>query len=222
MFLVADTRHIAVMGAALLVSGAAWLAYFASISAAGQMAVPDWVRARGLSMVMLVIMGSAAAGAPLWGRLVDVAGLSQALMLAGAGLGLAMFVVARFRLEENDHVDLTPSLHWPTPEYAEGINPDRGPVMVTVEYVINKENEPEFLSLAQELQRLRRRDGAFFWEMFRRATADDHFVEMFMVDSWLEHLRQHQRVTVADKLLQDRIGALHAAKAPPEIHHYIA
>ncbi|HEY7840868.1 MAG TPA: MFS transporter [Gammaproteobacteria bacterium] len=222
MFLVADTRHIAVMGAALLVSGAAWLAYFASISAAGQMAVPDWVRARGLSMVMLVIMGSAAAGAPLWGRLVDVAGLSQALMLAGAGLGLSMFVVARFRLEENDHVDLTPSLHWPTPEYADGINPDRGPVMVTVEYVINKENEPEFLSLARELQRLRRRDGAFFWEMFRRATADDHFVEMFMVDSWLEHLRQHQRVTVADKLLQDRIGALHAAKAPPEIHHYIA
>jgi hypothetical protein len=133
-----------------------------------------------------------------------------------------MLLVSRFRLEENDHVDLTPSLHWPVPEYAQGINPDRGPVMVTVEYVINKENEAEFLSLAEELQRLRRRDGAFFWEMLRRATASNHFVEMFMVDSWLEHLRQHQRVTVADKSLQDRIQALHAGPAAPEIHHYIA
>lgn len=222
MFLVADTTHVLVMGAALLLAGAAWLAYFASISAAGQLAVPDWVRARGLSMVMLVIMGAAAAGAPLWGRIADTAGLSEALLTAGAGLAVAMLLVSRFRLEENDHVDLTPSLHWPVPEYAQGINPDRGPVMVTVEYVINKENEAEFLSLAEELQRLRRRDGAFFWEMLRRATASNHFVEMFMVDSWLEHLRQHQRVTVADKSLQDRIQALHAGPAAPEIHHYIA
>ena len=94
--------------------------------------------------------------------------------------------------------------------------------MVTVEYVINKENEAEFLALSGDLQRLRRRDGAFFWEMFRRATADDHFVEMFMVDSWLEHLRQHQRVTVADKQLQDRIQALHAGPGSPGIHHFIA
>lgn len=222
MFLVADTTHVIVMGTALLLAGAAWLAYFASISAAGQLAVPDWVRARGLSMVMLVIMGSAAAGAPLWGRLADTAGLSQALMAAGAGLALAMLAVSRFRLEENDHVDLTPSLHWPVPEYADGINPDRGPVMVTVEYVINKENQQEFLALSEALQRLRRRDGAFFWEMFHRATAPDHFIETFMVTSWLEHLRQHQRVTVADKALEDRIRALHAGPGLPEIHHFIA
>lgn len=221
MFLVADTTHVVVMSGALLLAGAAWLSYFASISAAGQMAVPDWVRARGLSMVMLVIMGSAASGAPLWGHIADTTGLSTALMAGGAGLAITMLWVSRFRIEENDHVDLTPSLHWPVPEYAEGINPDRGPVMVTVEYVINKENEAEFLALSVELQRLRRRDGAFFWEMFRRATADDRFVEMFMVDSWLEHLRQHQRVTVADKQLQDRIQGLHRGSGSPEIHHFI-
>jgi MFS family permease len=221
MFLVADTTHVVVMGGALLVAGAAWLAYFASISAAGQLAVPDWVRGRGLSMVMLVIMGAAAAGAPLWGRLADVIGLGGALMAGGAGLAAAMLAAARFRLEENDHVDLTPSLHWPVPDYAHGINPDRGPVMVTVEYVINKEHQAEFLRLAQELQRMRRRDGAFFWELFHRATAAERFVEMFMVDSWLEHLRQHQRVTVADKSLQDRILALHAGATAPEIHHFI-
>jgi hypothetical protein len=222
MFLVADVIHFSVLAVALLAAGAAWLAYFASISAAGQLAVPDWVRARGLSMVVLTIMGAGSVGAPLWGRLADAFGISAALMAAGAGLFLSLFFIARYRIVEDDHVDLTPSMHWPVPEYAQGINPDRGPVMVTVEYIIAVDDQPAFRKLCEELQRMRRRDGAFFWEMFHRATQPDHFVEVFMVDSWLEHLRQHQRVTVADKNLQDRILALHRGPGRPEIHHYIA
>src|SRR5690606_17838172 len=101
MFLVADVIHFSVLAVALLAAGAAWLAYFASISAAGQLAVPDWVRARGLSMVVLTIMGAGSVGAPLWGRLADAFGISAALMAAGAGLFLSLFFIARYRIVED-------------------------------------------------------------------------------------------------------------------------
>ena len=46
-------------------------------------------------------------------------------------------------------------------------------------------------------------------------------VETFMFKSWLEHLRQHERVTNADRLLQDAVHRFHC-EGEPIVTHLIA
>ena len=58
------------------------------------------------------------------------------------------------------------------------------------------------MQLAQE----RRRNGAFEWGLFEDAAQAGRFVETFLLDSWMEHLRQHERVTQADRARQETVS----------------
>ncbi len=222
IFSFGNTTDVYMLCLVLFVCGSAWLALFSTIIVAGQLAVPDWVRARGLALVMLTMMGSMSAGSVLWGYLADKLGIPLTCSLTAAGLAVCLIMIRNVRIGEDDHIDLTPSMHWPTPEFAQDIRPDSGPVMITIKYNVKKENIEEFLRLSRQLKQLRKRDGAFFWEMYSKAGAADCRVEVFMVNSWLEHLRQHARVTVLDKHLQDRIRSLLKEDSKPERSHYIA
>ena len=82
-------------------------------------------------------------------------------------------------------------------------------MLVTVEYRIDPKNRDEFLTALQTLAQERRRDGAFAWGVFEDAAEEGRMVETFLVESWLEHLRQHQRVTNADRVLQDSVQRFH-------------
>ena len=217
-----NTTDIHLIYLVLFVCGSAWLALFSSIIVAGQLAVPDWVRARGLALVMLTMMGSMSLGSAMWGHLADSIGIPLTCSYTAIGLAICLVLIRNIRIGEDDHIDLTPSMHWPTPEIAEDIRPDSGPVMITIEYCVKEENLDEFLRLSKQLKQLRKRDGAFFWEMYNKAGAADHQVEVFMVNSWLEHLRQHARVTVLDKQLQDRIRSLLKEETRPKRTHFIA
>jgi len=79
------------------------------------------------------------------------------------------------------------------------IKADRGPILVTVEYQIKLEDCAKFLQGIARLANERRRDGAFDWGVFEDLAHEGHFIETFMLDSWIEHLRQHERVTYADR-----------------------
>jgi hypothetical protein len=63
------------------------------------------------------------------------------------------------------------------------------------------------------LGRQRLRDGAFHWELFRDPGAHQRFVETFFVESWVDHLRQHERVTVADRESRTRCELFSKAEA---------
>jgi Transmembrane secretion effector len=171
---------------------------------------------------MLTTMGSMSLGSALWGKLADQLGIPMTCTITAVGLALCLLLIRNIRIGEDDHVDLTPSMHWPTPEFADDIRPDSGPVMVTIEYTVNDENHKEFLRLSSQLKQLRKRDGAFFWEMYSRAGKANCLVEVFMVSSWLEHLRQHTRVTVLDKELQDKLRSLLREGTRPKRSHFIA
>jgi MFS family permease len=217
-----NSTEIIILFVVLFFCGASWLALFSTIVVAGQLAVPDWVRARGLALVMLTMMGSMSVGSALWGQLADQLGIPMSCTIAAIGLALCLFLVRNVHIGEDDHIDLTPSMHWPTPEFADDIRPDSGPVMVTVEYTVGTENRDEFLRLSRQLKQLRKRDGAFFWEMYSRAGKANCLVEVFMVSSWLDHLRQHARVTVVDKELQDKLRSLIVKETRPKRSHFIA
>ncbi len=112
-------------------------------------------------------------------------------------------------------------MHWPAPVVAIDANADRGPVLVTVEYRITPDKRDAFLAAVTKLGPQRRRDGAYSWDVFEDAAESGRFLETFMVASWLEHLRQHQRVTNADRVVQDAILEF-GAGAEPRVTHFIA
>lgn len=207
---------------ALVLGGMGWIAVFSSLVVAAQLAVPNWVRARGLSLVMLMFGGSSALGSAIWGRVADQAGIPAALLAAAAGLVLSTVLRRHFRIPDDDQLDLTPSMQWPVPAVTGNIEPDRGPVLVSVEYRVAPGRQADFNALLPEARRIRKRDGAFFWEVFSDVSDPERFVEVFMTDSWLEHLRQHERATVSDRALLDRLRAFSPGEGRPAVKHYVA
>ena len=112
-------------------------------------------------------------------------------------------------------------MHWPAPLLLHDIEPDRGPVLVTVEYAVAAADRAAFFVAMAKLASERRRDGAYDWGIYEDAAKEGVFVETFHVDSWLEHMRQHQRVTNADRVLQDAVHSFHA-EGTPAVRHLIA
>jgi len=70
---------------ASLLAGASWLACLSSLNVAAQLAVPDWVRARGMALYTAVFYGCLAVGSLIWGQVASHTGLSAALLIAAAG-----------------------------------------------------------------------------------------------------------------------------------------
>jgi hypothetical protein len=93
---------------------------------------------------------------------------------------------------------------------------------VTIEYIIDPHKAGDLVKNIQALREIRRRDGAFYWEVFQDAADTARFVECFMAESWVEHLRQHERVTNADRTLQQRVNAYHVGTEPPRASHLVA
>ena len=82
-------------------------------------------------------------------------------------------------------------------------------MLVELEYRIDPARSAEFIQAARELERIRRRDGAFEWWLLRDATDPALYIETFAVETWAEHLRQHERVSAADRAVEDRVMAFH-------------
>ncbi|UPT84658.1 MFS transporter [Bradyrhizobium barranii subsp. apii] len=141
------------------------------------------------------------------------------LAAAGAVVGIAL--TGRWKLQTGAGIDLAPSMHWPSPVLAIDADADRGPVLITVEYRISPERREAFLVSIRDLEQQRRRDGAYSWDVFEDAAESGRFLETFMVASWLEHLRQHQRVTNTDRAVQDAIREF-GATAEPRVTHFVA
>ena len=73
----------------------------------------------------------------------------------------------------------------------------------------------------QELERTRRRDGAIRWGVFQDTADPRRFLETFVVESWAEHLRQHQRVTMSDRVLHERVYEL-IEDGETRVSHFVA
>jgi MFS family permease len=206
----------------VLLAGAAWLAALTQLNATAQAAVPRWVRARALAVYLLVFYGGIAAGSVLWGFVADHAGVAPALTASVAWMFVGLLATIGFRLPEGEGSELEPSRHWPEMAAAPGMELQRGPVLVTVEYRIDPARAGEFLDAIRPLRAARLRDGAFRWDLFQDFADPARIVEVFLVESWVEHLRQHERVTEADRIIQEHLLTLHQADTPPLVSHLVA
>ena len=221
LFGLAWLRHMALLPLAMLVNGFAWITVLSSLQIAAQTAVPAWVRARALSLYIMVFSLGMAAGGLSWGSIAQRTSIPLALTLAAVGAVIGGLLVWRVRIAGSEELDLRPAGHWPAPELAVPVTHDRGPVLVTVEYHIDDADRAAFHALLGELGRTRRRDGAVIWGVAEDVATPGIHLEYFVTPSWIEHLRQHERVTAEDRILQEKVRALHRNEHAPIVRHFV-
>jgi MFS family permease len=213
-------HRLSTLAPVMLLGGGAWITFISLISALVQNLAPDWVRSRVLAVFILVYQGSFALGSAAWGAVAQRAGVRAALVYAGIGtMGTA--VLALVAKLPDSTADLSPWNHWRMPAVVEAVGSElrQGPVLVTVEYVVTRGKTAEFVEAIHEYGRIRLRDGAYRWGVYRDTEAADRYVETFLVHSWAEHLRQHERQTKADCEVEDRVSSYVAKE--PEVRHLI-
>jgi MFS family permease len=213
-------HRLTTLGPVMLIGGGAWIVFVSLISALVQNLAPDWVRARVLAVFLLVFQGSVAVGSAVWGAVAQKAGIPTALKCAGLGT-VATTVLALFTKLPEAKSDLSPWNHWRMPVVVNEVGPelDRGPVLVTVEYVVAQQMRAEFVEAMHQYERVRRRDGASRWGIFHDTEVAERYLEIFLVNSWAEHLRQHERQTQADRKLEQRLRSY--AVTEPNVRHLI-
>ena len=219
---VALARVPLVAGGGLFIGGMAWMGAMSTLSVAAQNAVPAWVRARALAVGLLAVQGSMALGSLLWGVVATHSDIPTALV-AGAAMLLAGAVASRrFVLHGLSNLDLRPDPRWSLPETACQLDGDEGPVLVTLEYDVDPDRAEEFLRAVRRLEPVRRRDGAIRWSVYRDTEDPHRWLEMFVVESWIEHLRQHERVTADDRALFEAAARFDRGGNGPRVRHHIA
>ena len=210
-----------VAGAALCAYGLAWIAINNALAVAAQTALPDWVRARGMSVYMVCQMSGLTLGAVLWGQVAAATSLRTCLQIEAAVTILVLLATLRFKVGGRREEDLTPVSFWREVETATPIEHDQGPVLVTVEYFVDPTRAQEFSRVMARSRRLRLRSGAVYWGFFRDAADPRRFVEHYVMESWVERLRQLERVTAEDLALSNRKNEFHLGPEPPALAHFI-
>lgn len=213
-------RTLVSLSAAMLMGGAAWIVFLSLFNVIILNHTPEWVRARVLAISMLVFQGAIAGGSAIWGALATRNGTFFALTCAGAGT-MASITLGLFLKLPDATVDLTPWAHWrlPTVLKQEPAEAESGPVLVVVEYEVEPEKESGFLSAIRRYERVRRRDGAYRWGIFHNLESPALYMEVFLVVSWAEHLRQHERFTLADRKIEERVHG--CVRGEPRVRHFL-
>lgn len=207
---------------AMLVAGMAWISTANTLTMAAQLALPNWVRARGMSIYQMGLMGGSAAGSMLWGQLAGWSSVRISVVAAAVSGCVVLLLTRRLTVSGGGDEDLSPVQPASRPEAAIPIEPDDGPVMVTIEYMIDPERAKAFALVMEATRQARMRMGVLSWGLFRDAAVPGRYVEYFVDESWLEHLRRNERFTAADIGLRERRIQFHVGPQPPVVRRYVA
>jgi predicted MFS family arabinose efflux permease len=206
----------------MLVGGLAWIGVLSTLSVGAQQASPPWVKARALAVYLIVFQAAIAGGSAIWGVVASRGGLRTAYFGIAGGLLVGAAIAARLRPLADDVLDYTPARHWPAPVVAGQPSLEAGPVMVQVEYSVDLDCADGFRSAIAELGRSRRRDGAVEWWLFQDTADPARFVETWVEETWADHLRNHERVSVAHRGIEQRVRDLTRSGTTPATRHFIA
>ena len=218
----ATQRELFVLCPIMLVGGVAWISVLSTLSVGAQQASPPWVKARALAVYLIVFQAGIAGGSAIWGVVASRGGLRAAYFGIAGGLLVGAAIAARLKPLADDIVDHTPARHWPAPVVAGQPSLEAGPIMVQVEYSVDPDCAHTFRSAIGELGRSRRRDGAVEWWLFQDTADPARFVETWVEETWADHLRNHERVSVAHREIEQRVRDLTRTGTTPATRHFIA
>ncbi|MFD6698252.1 MULTISPECIES: MFS transporter [unclassified Microbacterium] len=205
----------------LLVSGIAWTVTLTTLNAAMQLSAAPWVRARAISVYLLVLLGGQGLGAFVWGAVSAMIGVAATLALSAGLLLLVGASVLVLPLHANTgRLDRSIQPYAaPEPRLVFDPEPEDGPVIVTVVYHVLPENEQAFLSAMVHLRGSRRRTGAAGWLLERSGETSGSFREEFRVRSWGEYTASRTtRWTGSDAAALARV--LEASEITSESHAF--
>lgn len=207
--------------------GGAWIIALANLNVSAQTSLPNWVRARGLSVFLTVFFGAMSLGSVVWGNIASVLPLTDTLLIASFVLVLGGLATTGIKLNLGTEQDLEPSLHWATPQIDKSLSDqsnveDRGPVMVTIEYLVDDADWTAFNEAIVQLGEARKRYGAYQWGVVQDTSHPQRFVEYFFESSWLHHLHHHERTAGEDREKQRLVNAFHSANTSPLVQHMLA
>ena len=204
----------------LLPAGFAWIAVLSTMNASLQLFLPEWVRARGLSVYLTVLFGSQALGAVVWGFVAEPKGVIPAYLIAAALMVGGAATIRMWPMIDTAGMDRHTVVR-SEPQLAFDATPDQGPVVVRMTYTVSSERERAFLDSMVRVRLSRLRTGATQWGLFRDGETPHEFAELFVVPSWDEHLRQHtDRLTGTDAEYLDYARSL--SDPEPRTSHLIA
>lgn len=163
-------------------------------------------KSRVASVYLLMLMGAMAIGGAIWGALAQYVGLNQSLLLAALTLVIGLLLTNRSQLELGQEADY--ALAQPTDKLvlATQVDHKSGPVSIEIGYRVLLAERESFLDTVYAVGQARRRNGVQNWRLYRDVTDDEHYVERFIVESWLDYLRQHTRITQADQQRELRLS----------------
>lgn len=216
---VAFAPNIWVAVPAMAMAGSAWITVANSLTVSAQMALPDWVRARGMSIYQMAVMGSTAAGAALWGQVATATSVVESVTIASISSVVLMLLAQRLVVDRGIEEDLTPSRVFKVPEMQ--APPRRGRIQVNIEYRIDPARAEEFVALMQDSRRSRLRQGALDWQLLQDLYEPGRYIEQVVDESWTEHLRRFDRITAGDVALRDAKLAFHIGDAPPVVTRHL-
>jgi len=217
----AEFPNLVVVCVLMAVEGASWTAAMTVLNVAAQLSVPAWVQGRALALYQIVFQGGMAGASVLWGWVAERQNVRAAMLYAAAAVGVGLISMLRFRLASDANLALDP-FHRPMPKVADDIDPEAGPILVTIEYRIDPRTAREFSAAMRRVRQIRLRDGAFFWGLFFDAAKPERFVEYFVAESWAEHARQHVRGVASDTVVESFARAYHIGDGPPIVTHQIS
>ena len=214
-------RNVGPVLVLLVFAGTAWVIVLSNVNAALQVFLPAWVRGRSLSIYQMVLFGSQAVGALLWGLVAGAVGLLHAMLIAAAAAAVSTATIRLWPFIDTAAMDRAPAVSWPDAQFDTGVDPSGREVLVSVTYRIPQQREPAFLEAMTHLRLSRMRTGAIRWGLYRHGEVGNSFTEFFTVASWEEHQRQHnERLTGADVEIQNRASAF--SDLPPTVTHMIS
>ena len=204
---------------ASFIFGAASIIALTAFFVSAQVALPQWVRGRGLAIFLTVYFGALTLGSAAWGEVATAKGVPFALYVAGGATLIGLALTWGWKLQASEADDLAPSMRWRAPSFANRVADDEGPILAIIEYLIDPSESSAFLGVMQDVSLERKRDGAYAWHMFEDPVEPGKMVETFLIHSLLELRYREARVTKADEMIEDR--AAQFLKAPAQSRYLV-
>ncbi|MET4075861.1 MFS transporter [Hymenobacter sp. UYCo722] len=214
--------NIYVLYAVMFVSGIAWLLVMTSFSTTVQLSVPKWVQARVISVYMLVFQAGLSIGSLVWGELADHLSLRTSLLAAAAWMLASTALALPFPMRSTEGLNLDPADDRPHTTGEDRTDPDDGPVLVMIEYQVAPADWAAFHLAAEQLTRLRLRDGALRAGVFADVAVPTRISEFFYVATWGEHQRQRHRFTREDQVVEGQVRRFHRGPDAPRVTRFLA
>lgn len=221
VLLMGSSAQIAMTALALVICGASWVVTLSLLNVSVQLSSPRWVVGRSLAIYYTAIYGGFSAGSWFWGWFTERHSLQEALYWAAAVVFTGTFVGLLHPVPDPLDSSLAPSNHWKEPKLEMRIQPNSGPILIEIEYLIREEDSKEFLEKMEDRRRARIRDGAYHWTLLRDLQRPTVWYVTYQFPTWLEYVRHNKRITEADAMYGNEVLALHQGPEEPRVRRLI-